>query len=440
MQCLKVFCLGQIIALCLLLLSSCGQRELKAEDWEANYLRRSTLPYGTYITYNLLDSLFSGEEIYASEWSIDEEVYDLINYNYRQQQYNEDTNEYENIPVEQSDSFLTALYESKEFEETYTYVIIASAFPENNETETALCDFVGSGNNVFLSAEVISNSLLQRLSIEDERRSILNDSVYFLENDPSKRYIFPPYSERIMYKGGIETSSFDLDSISLPYEVLGVDGNQKPYFVKVKYGFGYFYLHTVPRAFSNISMLDLNQYEYGFKCLSYLSKDDLIVWDDSVSQGNLNIQKRNLLSVILKSQALTWGLIILLLALVLFMLFRGKRVQRIIPVIKKPQNTSLAFLSTLSNMYYKKKDYASVMRKRQAFFLEFIRTHFYMNTEIIDSNFFKILSAKSDVPQYILERIFKNYKKMEERDDASVTTFMKYNEELERFYKIVKNK
>lgn len=431
----------KIVLICLpMILASCNSRELEPKDWEPTYENRSTLPYGTFITYHTLDSIFSDKDIYATRESIYDEVYDLLDYEFFQSKYNEATDKYEQVEIMIDDRFLTNLYGEKRLEDTYAYIFIANRFVIDETDEEALCDFVGTGNNVFISAETVSKSFLKRLSLRSEDKPISRDSIFTLTEYPDKKYTFPPLWSRITYKSGAKTCYFDLNNISLPYQVLGTDIDNKPRFIKIKYGFGYFYLHTAPRAFANISMLDLDKYDYGFRCLSYLGEDDLIYWDESIKSTDYGDQERSLFKVIFKNEALTWGFIILIIGLLLYMLFRGKRTQRVIPVIKLPENTSLAYLDTLSNMFYKKQDYVAGVKNRHAFFLEYVRKHYYMDTEKVDDKFLQVLSAKSNVSPHIIKNIFKDYNNIKDKNRISVDTFMKYNSSLERFYNTAKNK
>ena len=61
------------LLICLLLtgiLCSCGQRKLNKKDWEPSYESASTLPYGTYITYQHLSEAFKNVQISHSSSSL----------------------------------------------------------------------------------------------------------------------------------------------------------------------------------------------------------------------------------------------------------------------------------------------------------------------------------------------------------------------------------
>lgn len=430
------------LLICLLLtgiLCSCGQRKLNKKDWEPTYESASTLPYGTYITYQHLSEAFKNVQISHSSSSLITETNRLIDY-HPQHETHTDKDSLNNYLTTETDESLTTFYENYQTYKPYMLMLTAETFPEDKDVEHALLDFVGVGNSVFISAEIISRTLLNRLSLSDYRYPITNDSTYMLSDSSDKGYLFRAYSEQKMNKNNRESSYFALDSIRLPYQVLGTVGNNHPSFIRIKYGFGSFYLHTAPRAFTNITMLDLKKYDYGFRCLALLPQGQDIIWNESIKYGLHTPADRTILDVLFKYPSLKWGFIILIIGLLLYMLFRGKRVQRIIPVIKKPENTTLEFLNTLSNMYYRKSDYSSSMKKRHTFFLEYIRKNYYMHTENIDSKFIQILSNKSNVPEEIIKEIFSLYEMEQDTYMLPEETYMNYNEALEKFYNIAKNK
>ena len=49
---------------------------------------------------------------------------------------------------------------------------------------------------------------------------------------------------------------------------------------------------------------------------------------------------------------ITWRL--MLLGLLLYLIFKGKREQRIIPIIKKPENTTVEFAQSISSVLRRK--------------------------------------------------------------------------------------
>ena len=98
---------------------------------------------------------------------------------------------------------------------------------------------------------------------------------------------------------------------------------------------------------------------------------------------------------ILNQPALKWSYYLLVVGLLLFVIFKAKREQRIIPIIKPLENSSVEFAKTVGSLYYQHRDYANLNHKKITYFLTYIRNRYYINTTVLDENFITQLSAKA---------------------------------------------
>ena len=92
---------------------------------------------------------------------------------------------------------------------------------------------------------------------------------------------------------------------------------------------------------------------------------------------------------------LKWAYWLLWLALLLFLIFNSKRKQRIIPIIKPLENTTIDFTKTIANLYFQDKNYKIIIRKKIIYFLEKVRTNYYLDTSKLDEEFALKLAHKS---------------------------------------------
>ena len=81
----------------------------------------------------------------------------------------------------------------------------------------------------------------------------------------------------------------------------------------------------------------------------------------------------------------------------LYLLFRSKREQRAIPVVRPPENRTLEFVAVVGSLYYKEREHAAIARKRVAYFLEEARGAYRLDTETLDEEFARLLSERSGV-------------------------------------------
>lgn len=453
-----------VIILLLIGLSFAKSKGPQPVDWTPSFMNTKTSPYGTYIAYDLLTDIFEKKNIQTTRVPIynnlkkingkyiyyDEENNPSIYY--QGNEFTDDELFYNEIEIE--DSVLPSVSEDSiyikegedifietEFDptswyfdldnitDTTSYLFVNMRFDIDDLDLEYLLNFVGLGNNAFISAETFNNKLLDTLGIHRSYDYFRSDTVFSLPDYPSREYRIGTLSNIL---------ALNTDSCPYPVRTLGMNNHNDTVFVDIQYGRGHIYLHTVPTAFANINMLKTTEYDFAFRCLSYLPENSKIIWDEFQKQG---MQGRNsYFRVLFANPPLRTALYIVLAGLLLFMIFRAKRTQRIIPVITPPVNSSLEFLGTISNLYYRKKDFTTIAQKRHAYFLDFIRKNYYMSTENTDSDFISRLSAKSGMDKEELSELFSLHKDITILPYVSNELFLKYNSLLEDFYKKAKNK
>lgn len=470
----KMTILIAVIILLLIGLSFLKSSGPQPVDWTPSFINSKTMPYGTYITYELLDDIFEKKNIQTTRVPIynnlkktnslylyydeddndnffissDDYVYSDGKYTIDEDILIENENPTKIIDIEEAETVTDILsadtlknestenvnptawyHDIDNIEDTTSYIFINSRFSLDELDLEYLLDFVGLGNNIFVSAEIFDYKFLDTLGVKREMSYFDTDTIFTLIDHPSREY-------RIGNLNGL--LKLNTDSCPHPTRTLATNSKNDTVFIDIKYGKGHIFLHTIPTAFANLNMLKTTQYDFGFRCLSYLPEDSKILWDEYQKQGMQGENSR--LRVLFANPPLKTALYIILSGFLLFMIFRAKRTQRIIPVITPPINSSLEFLETISNLYYRKKDFRTIGEKRHAYYLDFIRKNYYMSTENIDADFISILSAKSGMEKEKLEELFSTYKDITILPYISNDLFLKYNSLLEEFYRNAKNK
>ena len=179
-------------------------------------------------------------------------------------------------------------------------------------------------------------------------------------------------------------------------------------------------LHANPYAFSNYAALDSVNGDYWFKALSWLPEDKpMVLWDAYASMGREGEQ--SLLRVLLHYPALRVAWWLVLAVAVFYVLFRAKRRQRPIPVVRPPENGMLEFVRTVSQLYFKQKEHAVMARKQIEFFLGEVRAVWHLPTDRLDGNFARLLAEAAGVEE---ERANELVRLMETvRETPKVTEF-----------------
>jgi hypothetical protein len=203
---------------------------------------------------------------------------------------------------------------------------------------------------------------------------------------------------------------------------------------KLKFGKGEFYISCVPIVYTNYYILYMDVTEYIAASFSYL-RSDIIVWDEYYKKNKRTIETP--LRFVLSNEALSWAYYLMLSLFILFIIFKSKRVQRIIPVIKPLKNTSIEFISIISKLYLKTKDHTGIARKRVIYLLDFIRSKYLLDTSKFSKDFLHKLSGKSGISLDFLENLFNSIHQLNGTNIISEKELIKINHKIDQFYKRV---
>lgn len=353
------------------------------------------------------------------------------------------------------------------------YFFLGSSMYVNEETAEALQDFVARGNQAFIISQDLPYSITSALfdtscfynTYEDDygeetlyyydwdgyyynldtsiavnftHPNLLEDTAFVFRHLLRKSKL----QERYWYY--IDENSFCETGDSLP-SVLGTYADTLINFARVDYGDGAFYLHTMPSLFTNIHLLEESGKTYAAKTLSHLEEAP-ILWDvkSKISPrggnnpnffGNRGLSEDNPLKYILSQPPLAWAWYILLSLGLLYLIFRAKRRQRMIPVLERNENTSLAFVSTIGRMYFLQNNHKNLALQKMQLFLADVRDRYKIPTQNLDDEFVKKLTIKSEVDQTIIKQILVMYRNIENSQGTSDNTLIEFHQLMERFWR-----
>ncbi|QEC51803.1 DUF4350 domain-containing protein [Anseongella ginsenosidimutans] len=357
-------------------------------SWSQTYINTDKIPYGTYALFELLNESFPGADVET----VRVPAYNLF-----------------------SDSTLTG-----------NYLFIGPRFRTDEYDLEALLGFVGKGNTAFIAAGIFEQAFLDSLHIETETGVMPPDSLVrfvspYLANE---RYSYPPLAPFTWFSGGDS-----LRSVKISEDLSG-----KANFIRVSHGQGNFYLHSQPAMFSNYYVLRNRGHEYAFRALSYLPLKP-VLWDEYYKQGRVG--SKSLLGIIGRYITLRWAWYLLLGGVILYIVFLGKRRQRVIPLVEPLKNTSLEFAGVVSSLYYNQRDFKDIALKKCGFFLEHLRNRYQEASEdpLADPGFVSRLSAKSGIEKASLEELFRSIAYVKVVDLITEAELHALNNRIEDFYK-----
>jgi hypothetical protein len=310
-------------------------------------------------------------------------------------------------------------------------VIAANLAFDSNDTQSLL-RFAAAGNSVFLAAQYMRlPELLDtlRIGVNDTLAIALRDSLKVSTSLVNPRLGGNRYQFQRTFQN---TSFFEFDSLTSAAAVLGRNSLNTPDFIRVGFGRGAFYLHLQPLAFSNYYVLNDTTTDYAFKALSYLPPDRDIIWDEYIHQGRVG--DHSIMRVVMSMPALQWAYYTAIFGILLFVIFEGKRRQRIIPAIQPLQNTTLEFVNIVSRLYFQKQDHHGIARKKTLFFLEHVRTQYHLPTNRLDEDFAETLSHKSGYPLEKTKYLVWKIGQITTTGSITADGLLKLNDDIEHFY------
>lgn len=376
-------------------------------DQRISLNKKDKIPYGTYVAFQQLKSLFPQARVEVNKQAPGE--YGAMN--------NTDTN-------------------------NMVMFIVSRHFRPDDDELTELFRFVEKGNDVFVSAMEF-NSLSQdffHLSTAIPQTSYIEPVPFDTTRTLGLSLSQPPFLHQgkdFTYMGRRFSAYFETIDSSMTY-VLGREDTAFN-FIRIKAGLGNFYLHTAPLAFSNFFLLSGDNIRYYNEALSVLNPQARkVIWDEyylyksDIPSSN---DSASPLRVLLAQEAFRWALFTALAAILVFVLLNAKRRQRIIPVRPALRNDSLDFVKTVGRLYFQKKDNRNLAGKMVSYFMEFVSARYKLRTGMMDEEFVRNLSLKSGVDRSLIERIVRYVSLAASAARLTDAELVELNELLDQFYK-----
>lgn len=373
-------------------------------SWQKDqgYSEQNNQPYGTLIAHRLLEQYFPGKKV---------------------------TNLTKDIAGE---------LPQEDAARGDNYVFIGEALYMDSLGTDKLVRFVKAGNTALISSKTIPFDLMNYVYFQEcdniawSDYDVISDSIGRLSlrtpqlPDSAYYFYFANQNVRLPYSWNCLSPYVFCDSLA--QHPLGYLNRYRVNFAEFPCGKGKFLLHTNPIAFSNFSLLRSETHPYVEGVWSHLTQGN-IYWDamsrvpESVgrrrnrSDYNRFNEEDHPLTYILKQKSLAWAWYLLVGATGLWLLFRAKRRQRIIPVLKPNENSSYEFISTIANLHFREKNYQNLSKQGMKLFLTQLRERYGISVTIdpktelprTDHEFFKKLALFSEVPESKARDIFEKY-------------------------------
>jgi hypothetical protein len=157
-----------------------------------------------------------------------------------------------------------------------------------------------------------------------------------------------------------------------------------------------------------------------------------VLWDEYYTQGREGDD--NTMRVFLRHEPLKWAFRIGFFSLILFVFYEMKRRQRIIPVIEPLKNSSLDFVNVVGQVYYEQHNNQNIAQKKITYFLEHLRSKYYLWTNPLDEEFIEKLTLKTGIEGNLATEIVNHVNYLNTLDRVSDRDLILLNQLIQQFY------
>ena len=378
-------------------------------DWRESYDPTALAPYGTAVLEGLLDDQL--DELRVFDGSVAAE-----------------------LPLDST--------------QRSSYLFVGQGMYLDSADVGRLLDYVDLGNRVFISSKTLPQELLYPVYEGECDDTFWEDYTYIIDTVAPLRLDADGTTTTYRYVDGEGTRPYRWHYAEFylfcdyPYslEVLGTLDERVNFFA-MRYGAGSFYFHATPLAFTNYHLRDSSGLRYADRVLDYLPTDAPLYYDNASRTRESVARARNRetprldaespLRYILAQPPLAWAWYLLLAMGLLYLIFGARRRQRAIPVLARPENSSLAFVETIGRLNYARGNHVRLAGHLMTIFLGEVRERYRLPAGLSGPDLQQQLAKRAGVAPELVRRLFQLHDNIQRSRHASDRT-------LEDFHRLIR--
>lgn len=384
-----------------------GSEGFYSSDWRPKFQPFDKNPRGTYLFHTLLQTHIKTKGVYLAN------------------------------SREELDSILVMDDKKK------TFVFVGNLFGLEDAEIDTLMSQVSKGSDLFLSFNKSTENVLERFFEE-----------FYLRTDYAEsELVYTPVGNFRMW------SIYQRDTIAEQWNAFGdirTKGDSKSLssfmemdnFIEIKMGKGKVFVQTNPNMYYNYQIKRTSGFKYANYTIDQLSKyrdvvllelgrlpDDYGDEDTDEQEGDGGKKDTSLLRWVLERPMLRNALLLLILGLILFVMFRSQRKRPVVPYQGKKKNMTLAFNETITSIYYSKQNpYGLLQVQRKNFYATILKHYFVDLNRREGDRELRTLAEKSNKP---FDEIKALILQLETKEVSKVNdqTIMEVAKKQQAFYK-----
>lgn len=377
-------------------------------DWTVEYKKKSNQPYGLKLFYTTVKNQKSNVTL------LNNQSYNLL-----------DTN----------------LINSN-------FIIVGDDFWVDSIDTPHLLKYVEKGNRLFIASnicplEVIRNFVPIGDSIygyKEQRDSLV--SVSFSKDNAvpyfkKMSFHYQELKDTAVRFWSIYKMQYFKDTLAnynfVPFSVLN-DSNINAFYIP--HGKGKIIVQANPILFTNYYMIQENGFKHANNFLSQLHQGPIYWYDSGNMKTNFSENKMaNPLKFLFSHTYLKWAWFLFLITILLFLIFRSKREQRIIPLMPINTNASIEFAKAIGTLYFQNKGHNHIANEMYTIFLSDIRSRYNISTDVAETELVDQLAIRSEINKAILYHLFKKFKDIRFNSKADTNDLISLYNAVENYHK-----
>jgi hypothetical protein len=325
-----------------------------------------------------------------------------------------------------------------------TYVFITQRFEPDEAEAMRLLAHVRRGATVFVAAHLFEGPLSEGLGSHAPAKQGWRETLHVewrglagTRDDSLLHFTAPGLRRADGFRFPFPVAEAVLDGLdSVSTQVLATGYGGEPVLARIAHGRGAFVVSSTPDAFSNAALMgsdgqatDAPAFLAGV--LAYLPAGPAF-WDEYVKPRRA--ESGSPLRFVLSRPPLRLAYGLTLLGVLMYVIFRGRRWQRSIPVVAPPPNATVEFVRTLGRLHFQHGDHAALARRRARYAVDRMRTRLGVTDADLSPDTEARL-VRRGVPPEVASAAFARLRGLTETGRVDADDLVELDRVLERFWK-----
>jgi hypothetical protein len=334
------------------------------------------------------------------------------------------------------------------------YVFIGHYPMYSHEAASSLLSFASAGNTVFLGVNMLPDNLIQRLvrdtaTVEDVflRQRMESVTTTLRSGDAIRewKFWFQDAHTKSEYNWSVLNKDY-FNPRKLPGSVIGRINDSDLTCYRITAGEGQIIIHANPIFFSNYLLVTEDGFSYASALFSFIPAGGDIYFDDYSNSPSSDMSRRrnksdavmgdSLLGFILTSPGLQWAWYLAMAMGLLLLIFRSGRLQRPIPVIKPNINTTLEYVKTTGQIFYRTRNHRQLALLQKQLFMQHLASRYRIRLKAPREVLVRELKIRAGVPEELAVKLFSMMDTIGKAEKIKSEELVQWYGLLQQFYQI----